>query len=56
MQIITPKCPEICQILAMCKNNLICFENWSSMDVKCYNLSSIDPNRMIPIREETLEP
>ena len=26
------------------------------MDVKCNNLSSIDPNWMIPIGEETLEP
>ena len=26
------------------------------MDVKCNNLSYIDPNLMIPIGEETLEP
>ena len=26
------------------------------MDVKCNNSSSIDPNWMIPIGEETLEP
>ena len=26
------------------------------MDVKCNNLSYIDPYLMIPIREETLEP
>ena len=44
MQIVTPKFPEICQSGAMCKNSLICFVNWSSLDVKCNNLSFGDPN------------
>ena len=56
MQIIAPKCPEICQSGAMCKNGLILHCNWSNLDVKCNNLSFGDPNWMIPVGEETLEP
>ena len=56
MQSVTPKCPEICQSGAMCKNSLILLANWSSLDVKCNNLSFGDPNVMIPVGEETLEP
>ena len=57
MQIVTPRCPEICQSVAMCKNSMIfCFANWSSFDVKCNNLSFGDPNWMIIVEEETLEP
>ena len=33
-----------------------CFANWSSLDVKSNNLSFGDPNLMILIGEETLEP
>ena len=44
MQIVTPKFPEIFQSLAMCKNSLILLANWSSLDVKCNNLSFGDPN------------
>ena len=54
MQIITSNVPEICQSGAMCKNNLILLCNWSSLDVKCNNLSFGDPNWMIPIGEELL--
>ena len=56
MQIITPKFPEICQSGAMCKNSLILLCNWSSLDVKCNNLSFGDQNWMILVGEETLEP
>ena len=55
MQIVTLKGPEICQSEAMCKNNLILFCNWSSLDVKCNNLSFGDPNWMILVEEEILE-
>ena len=41
MQIITAKCPEICQNEAMCR---LCFANYSSLDVKCNNLSFGDSN------------
>ena len=44
MQIVTPKFPKICKSGAMCKNSLICFANWSNLDVKCDNLSFGDPN------------
>ena len=53
MQIVTSKYPEICQSGAMCR---FCFANYSSLDVKCNNLSFGDPNWVIPIGEETLEP
>ena len=56
MKIVTQKCPEIFQSGAMCKNSLILLCNWSSLDVKCNNLSFGDPNWMIPVGEETLEP
>ena len=56
MQIVTPKCPEICQSGAMCKNSLILLCNWCSLDVKYNNLSFGDPNWMILVGEETLEP
>ena len=55
MQIVTPKCLEIYQSGAMCKNSLILLCNWSSLDVKCNNLSFGDPNWMNPVGEETLE-
>ena len=41
---------------AMCKNSLILLCNWSSLDVKCNNLSFGDLNWMIPVGKETLEP
>ena len=56
MQIVTPKRPEIYQSGAMCKNSLILLCNWSSLDVKYNNLSFSDPNWIIPVVEETLEP
>ena len=56
MQIITLKCPEICQSRAMCKNSMILLCNWSSLDVKCNNLSFGDPNWIILVEKETLEP
>ena len=58
MQIVSPKFPEICQSRAMCKNRLILLCNWSSLDVKCKcnNLSFGDPNWMILVGNETLEP
>ena len=56
MQIVTPKCPEICQTVVMCKNSLILICNWSSLDVQCNNLSFDDPNWIILVGEETLEP
>ena len=44
MQIVTPKCLEIFQSETMCKNSLhFYFANWSSLDVKCNNLSFGDP-------------
>ena len=53
MQIVTPKCPEICQSGDMCR---LCSANLSNLDVKYNNLSFGDPNWVIPIGEETLEP
>ena len=53
MQIVTPKCPEICQSGAMCR---LCSTNLSNLDVKYNNLSFGNPNWVIPIGEETLEP
>ena len=53
MQIINPKFPEICQSGAMCR---LCSTNLSNLDVKYNNLSFGDPNWVIPIGEETLEP
>ena len=53
MQIMTPKCPESFQSGAMCR---FCSANLSNLDVKYNNLSFGDPNWVIPIREETLEP
>ena len=41
MQIVTLKCLEICQSGAMCR---FCFANYGSLDVKCNNLSFVDPN------------
>ena len=53
MQIVTPKCPEIFLIGAMC---ILCSTNLSNLDIKYNNLSFGDPNWVIPIGEETLEP
>ena len=41
MQIVTPKYLEICQSGAICKNSLILLANWSSLDVKCNNVSLV---------------
>ena len=53
MKIVTPKCPESCQSEVMCR---FCYAKLSNLDVKYNNLSFGDPNWMIPIGEETLEP
>ena len=53
MQTITPKCLEICQNGAMCR---FYSANLSNLDVKYNNLSCGNPNWVIPIGEETLEP
>ena len=53
MQIVTPKCPEKFQSRAMCR---LCSANLSNLDVKYNNLSFGNPNWVIPIGEETLEP
>ena len=53
MQIVTPKCPEIFLSGAMCR---FCYANLSNLDIKYNNLSFGDPNWVIPIGEETLEP
>ena len=53
MQIVTPKCPEIFPSGAMCR---FCYAKLSNIDVKYNNLSFGDPNWVIPIGEETLEP
>ena len=52
MQIVTPKCPEICQSGTKCR---FCSANLSNLDVKYNNLSFSDPNWVIPFGEETLE-
>ena len=53
MKIINLKCPEVFQSGAMCR---FYSANLSNLDVKYNNLSFGDPNWMIPIGEETLEP
>ena len=53
MQIVNPKCPEIFLSGAMCR---FCSANLSNLDIKYNNLSFGDPNWVIPIEEETLEP
>ena len=53
MQSVTPKCPEICQSGTMCR---FCSAKLSNLDVKYNNLSFGDPNWVILIGEETLEP
>ena len=53
MQIVTPKCPEICQSGVKCR---FYFANLSNLDVKYNNLSFGDPNWVILIGEESLEP
>ena len=53
MKIVTPKCQEICQSGSMRR---FCSANLSNLDVKYNNLSFGDPNWVIPIGEETLEP
>ena len=53
MQIFALKFPEICQSGAMC---IFCYANLSNLDVKYNNLSFGDPNWVILIGEETLEP
>ena len=53
MEIVTPKCPEICQSGVMCR---FCYANLSNLDVK-YNILCLgDRNWVIPIGEEKLEP
>ena len=53
MQIVTLKFPEICQSGAMCR---FYYANLSNLDVKYNNLSFGDPNWVISIGEETLQP
>ena len=53
MQIVTPKCLKIFQSGVMCR---FCSANLSNLDVKYNSLSFGDPNWVIPIEEETLEP
>ena len=53
MQIVTLKCPYIFPSGAMCR---FCYANLSNLDIKYNNLSFGDPNWVIPIEEETLEP
>ena len=53
MQSINPKCPKKFQSGAMC---IFCSAKLSNLDVKYNNLSFGDPNWVIPIGEETLEP
>ena len=53
MQIVITKCLEICQSGAMCR---FCFADLSNLDVKYNNLRFGDPNWVIPIGKETLEP
>ena len=53
MQIGNPKCPEIFLCGAMCRFGSA---NLSNLDIKYNNLSFGDPNWVIPIGEETLEP
>ena len=53
MQIVTPKFLEIFPSEAMCR---FCSANLSNLDIKYNNLSFGDPNWVIPIEEETLEP
>ena len=53
MQIVTPKFPEMFQSGAMCR---FCSANLSNLYIKYNNLSFCDPNWVIPIGEETLEP
>ena len=53
MQIVNPKCLKNFQSGAMC---IFYFANLSNLDVKYNNLSFGDPNWMIPIGEEILEP
>ena len=53
MQIVTLKCPENISSGAMCR---FCSAKLSHLDVKYNNLSFGDPNWVIPIGEETLEP
>ena len=53
MQNLTPKCLEIYQSGAMCR---FCSAKLNHLDVKDNKLSFSDPNWVIPIGEETLEP
>ena len=53
IQVVTPKCPKIYQSGVMCR---FCSANLSNIDVKYNNLSFVDPNLVIPIGEEILEP
>ena len=53
MKIVNPKCPEIYQSGSMCR---LCSAKLSNIDVKYNNLSFYNPNWVIPIGEETLEP
>ena len=53
MKNVTPMFPEIFQSGAMCR---FCSSKLSNLDVKYNNLCFGDPNWVIPIGEETLEP
>ena len=53
IEIVNPKCPECFLIGAMCR---FCSANLSNLDIKYNNLSFGDPDWLIPIGEETLEP
>ena len=53
MKIVTPKSPEIFLSGAMFR---FCYANLSNLYIKYNNLSFGDPNWVIPIGEETLEP
>ena len=53
MQIVTPKGQENFPNGAMCR---FCSANLSNLDIKYNNFRFGDPNWVIPIGEETLEP
>ena len=53
MKIVILKFPKICQSGAMCR---FCSAKLSNLDVKYNNLRFGDPNWVIEIGEETLEP
>ena len=53
MKIVTPKFPKMFQSEVMFR---FCYAKLSNLDVKYNNLSFGDPNWVIPIGEEILEP